>query len=102
MDKHIECFMLLVKIAVTIMSAGDAAKSIIAELRVAVDRHAQLYCELYLDPKMYNVKWHNLLHLPDDLKRLGKLLSCSPMDRKHKDIKVHMANTCRYVEHTTV
>ena len=51
---------------------------------------------------MYKVKWHHLLHLPDDLRRLGKLLSCFPMERKHKEIKVHMVNNYKSLEHTTV
>ena len=102
MDKHIECFMLLVKITVIVMSAGDVSASIIAELRVAVDRHAQLYSVIYLHPKMYKVKWHHLIHLPDDLLRLGKFLSCFPMERKHKSIKVHMVNSFASIEQTTV
>ena len=102
MDKHIECFMLLVRITAIVMSAGDATASVIDGLRSAVDRHAVLFSELYDDPKMYKVKWHHLLHLPDDLLRLGKLLSCFPMERKHKDIKVHMVNNFKNVEHTTV
>ena len=97
MDKHIECFMLLVKITAIIMSAGDATTAMIIALRAAVDRHARLYCELYWHPKMFKVKWHHLMHLPDDLKRLGKFLSCFPMERKHKPIKgahgTHLLNT---------
>ena len=102
MDQHIECFMLLVRITSIVMSSGDATPSIIAELRVAVDRHAQLYSELYLHPNMYKVKWHHLIHLPDDLLRLGKFLSCFPMERKHKSIKVHMVNSFASIEQTTV
>ena len=95
-------FMLLVRITVIVMSAGDATELIIADLTIAVDRHARLYCQLYLDPKMYKVKWHHLMHLPDDLLRLGKFLSCFPMERKHKSLKVHMVNTFATIEQTTV
>ena len=102
MDKHIACFMLLVQITVIVMSSGDATASMIAALRTAVDDHARLYCELYDVPKLFKVKWHHLLHLPDDLKRMGKMLSCFPMERKHKDIKVHMVNSFRSLEQTTV
>ena len=63
MDNHIECFMLLVRITVIVMSAGDATESIIAELTIAIDRHARLYIKLYFDRKMYEVKWHHLMHL---------------------------------------
>ena len=102
MDRHIECFLLLDQITSIIMSSGDATASIIAALRVAIDRHASIFTELYHLPKYYKVKWHHLLHLPDDLRRLGKLLSCFPMERKHKDIKVQMVNSFRSVERTTV
>ena len=84
------------------MSSGDATASIIAALRVAIDMHSSIFTELYHLPKYYTVKWHHLLHLPDDLRRLGKLLSCFPMERKHKDIKVQMVNSFRSVERTTV
>ena len=94
--------MLLVQITVIVMSSGDATASMIAALRTAVDDHARLYCELYDVPKLFKVKWHHLLHLPDDLKRMGKMLSCFPMERKHKDIKVHMVNSFRSLEQTTV
>ena len=33
---------------------------------------------------------------------MGKMLSCFPMERKHKDIKVHMVNSFRSLEQTTV
>ena len=55
-----------------------------------------------MGPKYYKIKWHHLLHLPDDLRRMGKLLSCFPMERKHKDIKVQMVNAFRSIEKATV
>ena len=94
--------MLLVNITAIVMSAGDASEPIIAELRDAVDRHVQLYREIYLHPKMYKVKWHHLIHLPDDLLRLGKFLSCFPMERKHTAITVHAVNTFATIEQATV
>ena len=51
---------------------------------------------------MYKVKWHHLLHLPDDLLRLGKFLSCFPMERKHKSLKVHMVTSFQALEQSTV
>ena len=102
MDKHIECFMLLVQITIIVMSSGDATASIIAALRVAINRHASIFHELYRDPKHFKVKYHHLLHLADDLLRVGKMLSCFPMERKHKDIKVQMVNSFKSVERTTV
>ena len=98
MDMHIQCFLLLVQIALIIMSSGDATASVIAALRVAVDNHATLFRKIYLAPRYYKIKWHHLLHLPDDLRRMGKLLSCFPMERKHKDTKVQMVNSFRCVE----
>ena len=43
MDRHIECFALLVHITLIIMSSGDVAPSVIAALRVAVDKHAAIF-----------------------------------------------------------
>ena len=57
---------------------------------------------MHTGPRLYKVKWHHLLHLPDDLKRMGKMLSCFPMERKHKAIKIHMVNSFRSCEHTAV
>ena len=98
MDRHIECFLLLCTITSIIMSSGDATASMIAALRVAINKHASIFRELYIKPKYYKVKWHHLFHLVDDLRKLGKMLSCFPMERKHKAIKIHMVNAFRSVE----
>ena len=84
------------------MSSGDATASVIAALRLAIDKHATIFHDIYHLPKYFKTKWHHLLHLPDDLRRVGKLLSCFPMERKHKDMKVQMVNSFRSVERTTV
>ena len=60
MDKHIECFMLLVRITSIIMSSGDATAPMIDALTVAVDRHASIFHEIYHEPKYFKVKWHEL------------------------------------------
>ena len=83
MDKHIECFQLLVSITVIIMASGDAPASMIGHMRLAINRHALLFRELYTGPRYYKVKWHHLFHLPDDLTRMRNMPSCFPMERKH-------------------
>ena len=102
MDKHIRCFNYLVQITMIVMAAGDATAPVIAAPKHAIREHAALYSELYPQPRYYKVKWHHLLHLPDDLQRVGKMVSCFPMERKHKDIKVHMQQTFKSPERTAV
>ena len=45
------------------------------------------------------VKFHHLLHLPEDLLRMGCVASCFACERKHRDWKRNSVYAFRHVEH---
>ena len=68
--------------------------------QTAVDTWVGLYVELYAFG--IKIKFHNMFaHLHDDLVRLGKVIGCFAMERKHKDLKRHVLHVFRTVEYTT-
>jgi hypothetical protein len=94
---HIACFGWLYEI-ITICRLGIGG---INGLRHAVFEHANLYKRLY-DIEHIKIKWHHLMHLPDDLQRIGRMVACFVTERKHLDVRECSDNVFRHIEHTVV
>ena len=97
MADNITCFGLLYKILSILQCTYVLTAEKYAELRRAVDEHHQLFKRLY--PNHIKVKFHHLLHLPEDLQHLGLVLSCFVTERKHRDWKRTSIWAFRHVEH---
>ena len=96
---NIRCFGLLARILSILSGASDTTDAVYAALQTAIDEHAPLFVRLY--PLFATIKFHHLLHLPDDLRRLKKVVSCFVTERKHRDLKRLCMHVFRNVERTT-
>ena len=97
---HRKCFRLLYVI-VSILCKGPA-KSMrhIGELQRSIIEHGDLYAKLY--PKVVKPKFHQLLHIPEQMADMGSLLSCFPLERKHRSVKSVALHVYRNFEHTVL
>ena len=84
---HVRCFELLRSIiGCCCQGAVEFTQSRYVELRRLVDEHAELFVHLYGE-EATKPKFHHLLHLPENLKWLGKVIGCLPGERKHRRAK---------------
>lgn len=97
---HIQCFTLL-RLIVLILSQGPhASMPHIDLLRQSIERHHQIYVTIY--PDGVKPKFHQLLHIPEDMLKLGSLLACFVTERKHREVKAAALNVFRHYEHTVL
>jgi hypothetical protein len=87
-DRHvlagnIECFSLLNAI-IAIMRRGSMDRAIHRKLLQCIVQHNTMFVDLYGNTHA-KIKFHHLMHIPDDMLRLGSCLSCFPTERKNKD-----------------
>ena len=82
---HVRCFELLTFMLGLLSGEDDMTGALHAVLAGVIAEHAVLFRRLY--SKFIKVKFHHLVHVPDDLLRLGKVISCFAPERKHKDVK---------------
>lgn len=95
---HRRCLRLLAVI-VQILSLGPSESlEHLDVLQSSVVEHHALFARLY--PGVIKPKLHHLLHVPEDMRRLGKLLSCFPTERKHRDTKQAALHIFRNFEGT--
>ena len=99
LGEHIQCFKLLAYLIDILSLSCDVTPQIYNALRTTVDKHTKLFKKLY--PDYIKVKFHHSLHLREDLRKVGKLISCFTTERKHKDVKANCLHVFRHVEHTT-
>ena len=84
---HVRCFELLRSIiGCCCHGAVEITGRRHEELRRLVDEHADLFVRLYGE-EACKPKFHHLLHLPDNLAWLGKVIGCLPGERKHRRAK---------------
>jgi hypothetical protein len=99
LQENIKCFDLLEDMMTLLLTATHMTDVILARMQSLVDEHATLMAALY--PAAVKIKFHHLIHLPQDLHRLRLSLSCFVTERKHKDLKQCVLHVFRHVEHTT-
>ena len=98
MADEIRCFSLLVRI-VSLLSLGpEQSVQHTAAIEKSIVDHHTLYSRVY--PGQIRPKWHHLLHIPDNMRHAGRLLSCFVTERKHRVVKSACLNVFRHFEAT--
>ena len=101
MVDDIRCFAHLATI-VDLLSLGPVgAMPHVAELRQAILNHHELYATLY-PAEAIKPKWHHLLHIPENMSTVGRLLSCFVTERKHRITKKAALYVFRHFEATVL
>ena len=78
--------------------AFDHAMKHVQALPQLISEHNALCATLY--PKTVKPKLHQLMHIPEDMQSVGRLLSCFPTERKHRAVKTVGLHLFRNFEHT--
>ena len=94
------CYSLLVRILQICTMGARRGASKVDELRRCIDEHHEIYKRLY--PGYIKPKWHQMLHIPEDVADLGLLLSCFVTERKHRAVKRAALWTFRHFDHTLI
>ena len=97
---HILCFSLLNDIIDICRLGADKAMAHIDRLARVIAMHAEMFVELY--PGAAKPKFHHLFHVIDNMRWLGKLLSCFVTERKHRSSKKAALHVFRHMEHTVL
>ena len=101
MAEHIACFALLVDI-MGLLSAGlEMTDALCDQLADLIRRHHEMYVRIY-GGRGVKPKWRQLLHLPEQFRRLRKAISCFAAERKHRAAKRSAIFVFRHLEHTTL
>lgn len=100
LPEHVRCFGLLTKMLSLFQLGPTGAASHAAVLKDVVLEHARLYSRLY--PNSCTPKFHQLLHIDDNIAFLGKALSCFTTERKHCDIKRCALHVFRHIDNTSI
>lgn len=100
LPEHRRCFCLLALI-VDIFGCGPTESlSHVQVLRQAIVEHHTLFCKLYGD--VIKPKLHHLLHIPENMETVGKLIGCFTMERKHRTTKQSALHVFRNFEPTVL
>lgn len=100
LPEHRRCFRLLALI-VAIFSCGPTESlSHLQVLRRSIVDHHTLFCKLYGD--VIKPKLHHLLHIPEHMEHIGRLLGCFTMERKHRTTKQSALHVFRHFEPTVL
>jgi hypothetical protein len=98
--ENVRCFTLLWMIVGLCSMGADDATHYVELLRRLIGEHAKLFANLY--PTAVTPKFHHLLHIPDNVIFLGKLLSCFVTERKHRFTKRAALFVFRHVDNTVL
>ena len=83
--EHARCYRMIVRILQICTMGPRQASLFLVELRQTILDHHALYRVLY--PEFIKTKWHQLLHVPENIEHLGMSLSCFVHERKHRCVK---------------
>ena len=84
LPEEAKCFLLLGRI-VFLLRTGDSVRSKLPLLQQLILEHHELFTKLY--PAEAKPKVHFLLHVPEQIAKFQKNLSCFVTERKHKQSK---------------
>ena len=93
---NVKSMTLLSEIMSFLQLTMDISPSDYEYLRKLVDEHHVIFQKIYA--QNIKVKFHHLLHLPEDLRRVGSVVSCFVTERKHRDWKRTSLYAFRNVE----
>ena len=103
MQNEIHCLELLYAIVSVLQLGHEKAMPWVDTLRSLIRRHHELYCTLYGDEEgAVKPKWHHMIHLPDTMLFVGRLMSCWVTERKHKATKRCALHVFRHLESTVL
>ena len=102
LPRHHRCWELMVRILYICSIGPRRGASLTRTLRESIIEHHTIYRELYTQDGAVKPKWHHMLHLPEDIDRIGALLTCFVTERKHRSVKRHGLWTFRNYEHTLI
>ena len=97
---HVKCFSLLRRLLEMLCLGPHDAIPYTAAIRDVILEHNHLFCRVY--PDSIKPKFHHLLHIPDNMRTLGVLLSCFVTERKHRAVKKAACHVFRHFEHTVL
>ena len=100
LPEHVQCFKLFAQILDLLATGPTEAATQHARLRTLVLDHHRLYRGLY--PDGIKPKWHHMMHIDEHATSLGKILSCFPTERKHRQVKSAALWVWRHYEHTLI
>ena len=92
------CLTMLRNIMGIIMMGPTDAMPYVEKLAELLHRHAELFVELY--PTAIKPKFHHALHIPENMRYLGKLLTCFVTERKHRATKRAALFIFRHIDNT--
>ena len=85
LQDNVRCLILMEAILSMLCNVPVVTDAVYEKLNSLIMEHARLFQRLY--PAHIKVKFHHMLHLAADLKRLGFSISCFAMERRHRDWK---------------
>ena len=97
---HRLCFTLLSVIVGVCFLGPDDTVPYNDHLRGYITQYITLFAKLY--PHSCIPKLHHLMHIPDNISFLGKLLSCFVTERKHRATKRSALFIFRHIDNTVV
>jgi hypothetical protein len=99
LHEHTRCLKLMSDIVGICCLGPHACMPHLDLLQSTIVRHHQLFVKVY-GGRGIKPKFHHTLHLVEDARDLGCMLSCFAMERKHRTIKTACHNAYRHFEHT--
>jgi len=100
MPMHIASFLMLYDIVEILSMGPHASIPHLNALSARITEHHEAFKLIY--PGFIKPKWHHMLHIPDNMKELGVLLSCFVTERKHRIVKNAACHVFRHYEHTVL
>ena len=94
----IESFRSLDKLMKLFRLGPDEAPKHINLIERTISEHAMLFSRVYSDH--VKPKYHDLFHVPDHIRSIGKLVSCFVTERRHRSVKTPAAHIYNNYETT--
>jgi hypothetical protein len=100
LDDHVLCYLRLTQIIGLCQLGAYKAVPYVELLRRLIKHHAELYVQIY--PDDVKPKFHQLMHIPDNIVFLRRLMSCFVTERKHRATKRAALFIFRHIEGTVI